>query len=159
QASSAMKTIKNLQSTMAQAQLGANALADGSRAIAGGVKELVDQTRKIGSGLGEASQFLLNMKHDTDNKPSMAGFNIPPQIMSRDEFKQGAAIFLSPDGHAARYLIQSSLSPFSTEAMDQIAKIIKAAQSAQPNTELSDATVAVAGLPSGLRDTRDYYND
>jgi putative drug exporter of the RND superfamily len=102
---------------------------------------------------------LLNMKHDTDDKPSMSGFNIPPQIMTRDEFKKGAAIFLSPDGHAARYLIQSSLSPFTTEAMDQIAKIVKAAQSAQPNTELSDAKVAVAGIPSGLRDTRDYYND
>nr|WP_308204286.1 MMPL family transporter [Mycobacterium interjectum] len=43
--------------------------------------------------------------------------------------------------------------------MDQIPKIIKAAQSAQPNTELSDAKVAVAGLPSGLDDTRNYYND
>ncbi|WP_084454037.1 MMPL/RND family transporter [Mycobacterium interjectum] len=159
QASSAMKTIKNLQTTMGQAEQGANALADGSRAIAGGVKELVDQTRNIGSGLGEASQFLLSMKHDTDNKASMAGFNIPPQIMTRDEFKKGAAIFLSPDGHAARYLIQSAINPFSTEAMDQIPKIIKAAQSAQPNTELSDAKVAVAGLPSGLDDTRNYYND
>ncbi|WP_369807321.1 RND family transporter [Mycobacterium sp. 852002-51057_SCH5723018] len=159
QASNALTTIKNLQNTMSQAQQGANALADGSRAIAGGVKELVDQTRKIGSGLGEASQFLLSMKHDTDAKPSMAGFNIPPQIMTRDEFKQGAAIFLSPDGHAARYLIQSSLSPFTTDAMDQIPKIIRAAQSAQPNTELSDAKVRVAGLPSGLDDTRTYYND
>jgi putative drug exporter of the RND superfamily len=159
QASTAMKTIKNLQSTMSQAEQGANALADGSRAIAGGVKILVDQTRNIGSGLGEASQFLLSMKHDTDNKPSMAGFNIPPQIMTRNEFKQGAAIFLSPDGHAARYLIQSALNPFTTQAMDQIPKIIKAAQSAQPNTELSDAKVAVAGLPSGLNDTRSYYND
>jgi RND superfamily putative drug exporter len=159
EASTAMKTIKNLQSTMSQAQQGANLLADGSRAVAGGVKQLVDSTRQIGSGLGDASQFLLNMKHDTDNKPSMAGFNIPPQIMTRDEFKQGAAIFLSPDGHAARYLIQSALNPFSTEAMDQIGKIIKAAQSAEPNTELSDAKVMVAGIPSALKDTRDYYND
>ncbi|WP_425436872.1 RND family transporter [Mycobacterium palustre] len=158
QASTALKTIKNLQNTMSQAEQGANALADGSRAVAGGVKELVDQTRKIGTGLGEASEFLLNMKQNTDAKPSMAGFNIPPQVMTRDEFKQGAAIFISQDGHAARYLIQSGLNPFTTEAMDQIAKIIKAAQTAQPNTELSDAKVSVAGISTGLRDTRDYYN-
>src|SRR5258708_3678125 len=88
----------------------------------------------------------------------MAGFNIPPQFMTRDEFKQGAAIFISPDGHAARYLIQSAINPFTTEAMDQIEKIVKAAQSAEPNTELSDASVAVVGIPTGLRDTRDYYN-
>uniref|UniRef100_UPI0038CC17BE MMPL/RND family transporter n=1 Tax=Mycobacterium parmense TaxID=185642 RepID=UPI0038CC17BE len=158
QASAAMTTIKNLQSTMGQAQQGANALADGSRAIAGGVKELVDRTRDIGSGLNEASQFLLDMKQNA-NKADMAGFNIPPQIMTRDEFKKGAAIFISPDGHAARYLIQSAINPFSTEAMDQIPKIIKAAQSATPNTELADAKISVAGIPSGLKDTRDYYND
>ncbi|OBK21082.1 hypothetical protein A5635_24135 [Mycobacterium asiaticum] len=157
QASDALKTIKNLQATMAQAQQGSNALADGSRAIAFGVKELVDQTRKIGSGLNEASTFLLEMKHDA-SKPNMAGFNLPPQIMTRDEYKKGAQIFISPDGHAARYFIQSALNPFSTDAMDQITAIEKAAREATPNTEISDARIAVAGVPTGLRDTRDYYN-
>ncbi|MEY8016697.1 RND family transporter [Mycobacterium servetii] len=157
QASSAMKTIKGLQATMAQAQQGSNMLADGSRAIAGGVKALVEQTRKLGTGLNEASQFLLNMKQDADT-PSMAGFNLPPQITTRDEFKKGAQIFLSPDGHAARYFIQSALNPFTTEAMDQVNTIEKAARSALPNTELADAKVSVVGVPTGLRDTRDYYN-
>jgi len=157
QASSAMKTIKGLQTTMAQAQQGSTALADGSRAIAGGVKALVDQTRRLGSGLNEASQFLLNMKQDAVT-PSMAGFNLPPQITTREEFKKGAQIFLSPDGHAARYFIQSGLNPFTTEAMDQVNMIEKAARSALPNTELADAKVSVAGVPTALRDTRDYYN-
>lgn len=157
QASSAMKTIKGLQTTMAQAQQGSTMLADGSRAIAGGVKALVEQTRRLGSGLNEASQFLLGMKRDAVS-PSMAGFNLPPQITTREEFKKGAQIFLSPDGHAARYLIQSALSPFTTAAMDQVSTIEKAARSALPNTELADAKVFVAGVPTGLRDTRDYYN-
>ncbi|MFY2861644.1 RND family transporter [Mycobacterium sp. THU-M104] len=157
QAASALRTIRNLQSTMAQAKQGSNALADGSRAIAGGVKALVEQTRKLGSGLDEASQFLLNMKLDAD-KPSMAGFNLPPQITTRDEFKKGAQLFLSPDGHAARYFIQSSLNPFTTEAMDQVNAIERTARSALPNTELADAKVSVVGVPTGLRDTRDYYN-
>jgi RND superfamily putative drug exporter len=157
QASSAMKTIKNLQSTMAAAQQGSNALAEGSRAIAGGVKQLVDQTKRLGSGLTEASSFLLNMKRDAE-KPSMSGFNLPPEITTRDEYKKGAQIFIAPNGHAARYFVQSALSPFGTPAMDQVNVIEKAARSALPNTELSDAKVAVAGVPSGLRDTRDYYN-
>ncbi len=158
QASGALKTIRGLQTTMSQAEQGANALADGSRAIAGGVKALVDQTRKLGSGLNQASEFLLNMKRDAE-KPSMAGFNLPPEITTRDEFKKGAQIFLSPDGHAAQYFIQSALNPFTTEAMDQVNTIEKAARSALPNTELADAKVAVAGIPTGLRDTRDYYNN
>ena len=157
QASSAMKTIKNLQSTMNQARQGSNALADGSRAIAGGVKQLVDQTRRLGSGLNDASSFLLGMKRDAD-KPSMSGFNLPTQITTREDYKKGAQLFLSPDGHAARYFVQSALNPFTTEAMNQVDSIVKAAQSAQPNSELSDASVGVAGIPSGLKDTRDYYN-
>ena len=43
--------------------------------------------------------------------------------------------------------------------MDQIDSIVHAARSALPNTELSDAKIAVAGVPSGLKDTRDYYNN
>jgi len=158
QASNAMKTIKGLQATMSGAQQGSVALADGSRAIAGGVKQLVDQTRRLGSGLNDASAFLLHMKRDAD-KPSMAGFNLPPQITNRDEYKKGAQIFLAPSGHAARYFIQSSLNPFTSEAMAQVDEIMKAATAAQRNTELADARVAVVGLPGGVADQRDYYND
>jgi len=158
QASTAMTTIKNLQSTMDHAREGTQALADGSRLLAGGVKQLVDQTRLLGGGLNDASTFLLGMKRDAE-KPSMSGFNLPPEITTRDEYKQGAKIFLSPDGHAAQYFVQSSLNQFTTDAMDQIDKIIKAAYSAEPNTELADASVAVAGIPSALKDTRDFYND
>lgn len=158
QAATAMKTIKNLQQTMSQLKQGSGALADGSRAIAWGVKQLVDSTKQLGGGLNDASSFLLGMKHDA-NQPNMAGFNIPPQVMGKDEFKKAAQIFISPDGHAARYLVQSALNPFTTPAMDQVAAIVKAAKSALTGTELTDAKVALAGLPSGLADTRDYYNN
>ena len=73
----------------------------------------------MGIGLNEASSFLLGMKRDAE-KPSMAGFNIPPQVLTADEFKKAAQIFISPDGHAARYFVQSALNPFSTAAMDQV---------------------------------------
>ena len=158
QATAAVRSTNGLQSRIGQLQQGASALADGSRAIADGVQELVNQTKKLGSGLNEASSFLLSMKHDAE-KPSMAGFNIPPQVLTADEFKKAAQIFVSPDGHAARYLVQSALNPFTTAAMDQVNAITTAARSAQPNTELSDASISLAGIPTGLRDTRDYYND
>ena len=103
----AMTTIKNMQSTMDHAREGTQALADGSRLLAGGVKQLVDQTRLLGGGLNEASTFLMQMKRDAE-KPSMSGFNLPPEITTREEYKKGAQIFLSPDGHAAQYLIQSA---------------------------------------------------
>lgn len=42
---------------------------------------LVDQVKKMGFGLGEASAFLLAMK-DTATTPAMAGFYIPPELLS-----------------------------------------------------------------------------
>ena len=87
--------------------------------VADGVALLVDQTKKLGVGLDQASSFLLAMKRDA-NTQSMAGFYIPPQILTGDEFKKAAAIFISPDGHTARYLVQSKLNPFTSQAMDQV---------------------------------------
>ncbi len=78
--------------------------------------------------------------------------------MDLDDFKQAAAAFVSPDGHAVRYLIQTKLNPFGTDAMDQVNSITNTARGAQPNTALADASISMAGYPAMLRDTRDYYN-
>ena len=147
-----------LQSKLAELQQGADALADGSRKLAEGVQLLVDQTRQMGAGLADASAFLLAMKSDA-SAPSMAGFYIPPQVLTRDEFKKAATAFVSPDGHAVRYLVQTKLDPFSTAAMDQVNAILDAARGAQPNTALADAKISMGGVSAGLRDTRDYYHN
>ena len=121
-----LRDVEGLPAKLAQMQMGASALAEGSAAVAEGVQQLVDQTKKMGGGLNDASDFLLGLKRDADS-PTMAGFNIPPEIMTRDEFKKGAQLFLSPDGHAARYFVQSALNPFTTEAMDQVNEIVRVA--------------------------------
>jgi putative drug exporter of the RND superfamily len=142
---------------MATLRQGATTLADASRKVADGVQLLVDQTRQMGSGLGDASSFLLGMKNEATT-PSMSGFYIPPQLLAADDFKKAAGLFISPDGHTARYLVQTKLNPFSTDAMDQVNAITDTARGAQPNTTLSDASISMTGYPVTLRDTRDYYN-
>ena len=129
-------------------QQGANQLAKGSRQLADGVQQLVDQTKKMGAGLGDASGFLLAMKYDASSPP-MAGFYIPPQALTQDDFKKAAGIFISPDGHAARYLVQTKLNPFSVAAMDQVNSITDTARKAQPNTTLEDAKISMVGFPPG----------
>jgi putative drug exporter of the RND superfamily len=138
-------------------QQGANDLAGASRQVADGVQQLVDQTRTMGLGLSEASAFLMEMGQDA-SQPSMAGFNIPQQVLNTADFKKIAQIFMSPDGHSVRYFIQTDLNPFSTKAMDQVNSVIDTARGAQPNTSLSDASVSMSGYPVTLRDTRDYYD-
>ncbi len=146
-----------LSSKLATLQNGASQLADGSRKLADAVQMLVDQTKKMGAGLNDASGFLMAMKYGAA-APPMAGFFIPPQILTRDDFKKAAGIFISPDGHGARYLVQTKLNPFSIAAMDQVNSILATARQAQPNTTLADAKISMAGISVGLRDTRDYYN-
>jgi putative drug exporter of the RND superfamily len=144
------------QSSLSQLQQGANRLAGGSREVAGGVDQLVDQIKLMASGLDQASTFLLTMRSQASD-PSMAGFNIPAEVLGLPDFKKASAAYISPDGHSVRYLVQTKLNPFSSEAMDQVNQINDIARGAQPNTALSDATISMGGLPAALRDTRDYY--
>jgi len=146
-----------LQASLNHLQQGADRFAGGSRQVADGVEQLVDEIKRMGAGLSEASAFLLAMKHDAA-EPSMAGFNIPPQLLHLDEFKKIAKTFISPDGHSVRYLVQTKLDPFGAEAMDQVNAISDTARGAQRNTTLADASVSMAGYPVTLRDTRNYYD-
>lgn len=146
-----------LQARLNGFQQGANTLADAGRQVADGVERLVGETLEMSGGLAQASQFLLALKEDATT-PAMAGFYVPPESFGIEEFKRAAKLFISPDGRAARYLVQTDLNPFSTDAMDQVNDIVRTAQGAQPNTTLADASVSVVGYPVVLRDTRDYYN-
>ena len=134
----------------------ADRAADGSRQVADGVDELIEQVQVIADGLNEASAFLLTMRRDAASS-TMAGFNIPAEVLDAAEFQQAAEAYISPDGHSVRYLVQTDLNPFSPEAMDQVNVISDIARGAQPNTTLADASISMGGFPAALRDTRDYY--
>ncbi|MGH3266741.1 MAG: MMPL family transporter, partial [Trebonia sp.] len=145
-----------LQANLNSLQEGADRFAGGSRQVADAVAQLVDQVKRLGAGLSESAAFLLSLKRDAA-QPAMAGFNIPAQLLHLEEFQKAAKVFISPDGHSVRYLVQTKLNPFSLEAMDQVNAITAAARGAQPNTTLADATVSMTGFTVGLKDTRDYY--
>jgi RND superfamily putative drug exporter len=142
---------------LATVEQGANLLADSSRALAIGTQLLVDQTKAMGGGLDQASAFLLAMKRDAAS-PQAAGLYIPPEILTQPEFKKAADLFVSPDGHSARYMVQTALNPFDTGAMDQVEQIIKTAESSRPNTTLSDAKISLVGFSALQNDIRNYYN-
>ena len=78
--------------------------------------------------------------------------------MTQPEFKKAADLFVSPDGHSARYMVQTALNPFDTGAMDQVEQIIKTAESSRPNTTLSDAKISLVGFSALQNDIRTYYN-
>jgi putative drug exporter of the RND superfamily len=65
--------------------------------------------------------------------------------------------FISPDGHTARYLVQTKLYPFGTDAMNQIHTIIDAARGTHPDPMFKEASISASGVTAMLRDTRAYY--
>ncbi|MCU1694616.1 MAG: rane protein [Mycobacterium sp.] len=146
-----------LGQSMASLQQGADALADGSRKIADGLRVLDDQTKQLGEGLSRASAFLLSMKLNASD-PGVAGFYISPEILGNDQFKDVAKVFMSRDGHSARYLVQSSLDPYDTKAMDQVKSILATARGAQANTSLADASISMSGMTPYYSELRDYFN-
>ncbi|WP_396891300.1 RND family transporter [Mycobacterium sp. Z3061] len=159
---SAVQTLRALNPTQLQQQLagleqGANALANGSQRIAAGVRALTDQTKQLGGSLAEASELLLSMKNNA-SQPGMSGFYVPQQAMNSSDFQAMASAFVSPDGHSVRYLVQSKLEPFDSKAMDQTTAIADTARSAQSNTSLSDASIAMTGMTPIYTEMRDYYN-
>jgi RND superfamily putative drug exporter len=145
-----------VEAGLSNLQRNADRLAGGSRQVANGVDDLVEQVKLMAAGLHQASAFLLTMSRDAAGS-SMAGFNIPAEVLNAAEFQKAAEAYISPDGHSVRYLIQTKLNPFSSEAMDQVNAINDVARGAQPNTALADASISMGGFPAALRDTRDYY--
>lgn len=148
---------QDLNTKLNELKTGADKLADSSKQLADGVQLLVDQTRKIGGGLDQASSFLLAMKRDASD-PAMSGFYLPPQVLTQKEFKKAAGLFVSEDGHTVRYLVQTALNPFGAEAMDQVKAITKAAESARPNTSLANAQISMVGFSAFNNDIRNHYN-
>ncbi|TLH71969.1 MMPL family RND transporter [Mycolicibacterium cosmeticum] len=146
-----------MQNQIAALDQGAAALADGSRKIADGVRILDDQTKQLGEGLSRASAFLLSMKLNASD-PGAAGFYVSPEILGNDRFKDLVKVFMSPDGHSARYLVESTLDPYDTKAMDQVKTILATARGAQANTSLADASISMSGMTPYYSELRDYYN-
>ncbi len=153
-----LDTPAGAQSTMTEFRQQADRAADGSQEVAAGVDQVVAQIEVMRSGLDQAAAFLLSMEQDAA-APSMAGFNIPPEVLETPDFQAASRTFISPDGHSARYLVFTGLDPFSSAAMDQVGAILDTARAAQPNTTLEGATISIGGYPAALRDTRDFYRD
>lgn len=87
------------------------------------------------------------------------------KALTKDNSQDGGGLnsaltaFISSDGHTARYLVQTNLNPFATEAFNQIRQITDAARGPHPGPLMRDASISASGVTAMLRDTRAYYGD
>jgi putative drug exporter of the RND superfamily len=82
-------------------------------------------------------------------------FYLPPEIFNNKDFKRGMKNFISPDGHAVRFIISHEGDPATVEGISHIDAIKQAAKEAIKGTPLEGSTIYLAGTAATYKDMRD----
>jgi putative drug exporter of the RND superfamily len=82
-------------------------------------------------------------------------FYIPPDVFDNPDFKRGLEKFVSPDGHAARFIISHQGDPNTPEGISHVDPIKNAAQEAIKGTPLEGAKIYLGGAATVSKDMRD----
>ena len=85
-------------------------------------------------------------------------FYLPPEVFKNADFKRAMNSFLSPDGHAARFIILHRGDPATAEGIASINTIRTAAEEALKGTPLEDAKVYLAGTAAVFKDIDEGAN-
>ncbi len=126
-----MKNMKNMMLTMHSTQ--------------SGQQEQQFAMNEGQSAMGDA----FNDSHNDDT------FYLPPEIFDNSDFKRGMKNFISPDGHAVRFIISHEDDPLGTDGIERIDAIKNAAFGAIKGTPLEGSRVYLGGTASTFKDMRD----
>jgi RND superfamily putative drug exporter len=85
-------------------------------------------------------------------------FYLPPETFKNAEFKRGMKNFLSPDGHAVRFIISHDGDPMTEEGISHIDAIKKATKEALKGTPLEGSTIYLGGTAATFKDMQDGSN-
>ena len=90
-----------------------------------------------------------------DESKNDESFYLPPEVFNNAEFKKGMKNFISPDGHAVRFIISHDGDPLSQEGISHIAAIKKAAYESLKGTPMEGSKIYLAGTASVFKDLSD----
>jgi RND superfamily putative drug exporter len=79
-------------------------------------------------------------------------FYLPPEAFDNPDFKRGIKMFLSPDGHAVRFIISHEGDPMSPEGISHIEPIKHAVHEALKGTPWEGSKVYLAGTAAMFKD-------
>ena len=82
-------------------------------------------------------------------------FYLPEEAFDNPDFAKGLEQFLSPDGHAVRFMINHEGDPMSAEGIDRIDPIKNAAKNAIKGTPFEGSTIYLGGTASTFKDMAD----
>src|SRR5215217_4893375 len=103
---------------------------------------VLDENR---SAMGDA----FNDSHNDDS------FYLPPEIFDNKDFKRGMDNFISPDGHAVRFIVSHEEDPLSADGIQRIDTIKTAVFEAIKGTPLEGSRVYLGGTASTFKDMQE----
>ncbi|WP_096291034.1 RND family transporter [Mycobacterium ahvazicum] len=108
-----------------------------------GIIGQIDQLGENPAAMGQAFDAARN--DDT--------FYLPPAVFDNTDFRRAMKGFLSPDGHAARFIIEHRQDPSTAAGIASIEPIRIAAEEALKTTPNANAGIFLAGTAAILKDT------
>ncbi len=82
-------------------------------------------------------------------------FYLPSEAFENPDFAKGLEQFLSPDGHAVRFIINHEGDPMSPEGIEKIDQIKNAAKKAIKGTPFEGSTIYLGGTAATFKDMSD----
>lgn len=139
-----------LVSGVDQLNNGAGQLSEGAGKLANKVPELTSGIDTVNSGLGQGETYLRGL----GSSAAADTFYIPKEFLKNDMFKKSMDVYLSPDKKSAQIIVVFNSNPSATEATNESQELSAMAKKSFQGTALKNATVAMGGQSSKIKDTK-----
>lgn len=139
-----------LISGIGQLNSGAGRLSEGAGKLASKVPQLTTGIDTVNSGLGQGEAYLKGL----GSSAAADTFYIPKEFLKNDMFKKSMDVYLSPDKKSAQIIVVFNSNPSATEATDKSQELSAMAKKSFQGTALKNATVAMGGQSSKIKDTK-----
>lgn len=139
---SLMPQLVAMMPEMIETMKGMKAMMLGMHSTQKGMQDQMAAMQQDSAAMGEA--FDASMNDDS--------FYLPPEVFANPDFQRGMEQFLSPNGHAVRFIISHEGDPMSTAGIARIDEIKNAAKEAIKGTPLEGSTIYLGGTASMFKD-------
>ena len=139
-----------LISGIGQLNSGAGQLSMGAGKLAAKVPELTTGIDTVNSGLGQGETYLKGL----GSSAAADTFYIPKEFLKNEMFKKSMDVYLSPDKKSAQIIVVFNSNPSATEATNESQELSAMAKKSFQGTALKNATVAMGGQSSKIKDTK-----
>ena len=139
-----------LNAGVGQLNSGAGQLSMGAGKLAAKVPELTTGIDTVNSGLGQGETYLKGL----GSSAAADTFYIPKEFLKNEMFKKSMDVYLSPDKKSAQIIVVFNSNPSATEATNESQELSAMAKKTFQGTALKNATVAMGGQSSKIKDTK-----